>query len=1158
MSALIRNFDWASTPLGPLDTWPSSILTTVGIVLRSPVPIVTLWGEQGTMIYNDAYSGFAGGRHPSLLGSAVREGWPEVADFNDNVMKVGLGGGVLSYRDHELVLRRRGGHPEHVFMDLDYSPVIGEAGVPVGVIAIVVETTERVQADRKVRESEDRFRNIADAAPVMMWISDSAHGCTWFNRPWLDFTGRPLTAELGKGWLDNLHSDDRVRALAQYDRSFAARTPFRMDIRLRRADGAWRTLEETGVPQFGADGAFINFIGCCSDVTEQRAAEASLRESEARLRFLDLLARETARSADADSVLAATTRMLGEHLGVAICAYADMETDGDHFTIRGDWSAPGSPSIVGRYSLADFGRRAVENLSRGEPLIIHDNRAELPPEEAATFQAIGIGATICMPLVKDGRLTALMAIHDKGPHRWSGEELSLLREVTERSWAHIERVSLAQASRESAERLRLATAAASIGTWDFAPREGLLRWDDRCKQLFGLSPDVEVSYADSFLAGLHPDDRQRTQEAVQRALDPADAKPFDIEYRTVGIEDGQLRWVAATGNAVFDAGEAVRFVGTVRDITARKRAEIHLRILNDTGASVAAERDLGTIVQTVTDAGVELTGAQFGAFFYNVLDEKGGRYMLYSLSGAPREAFASHPMPRATAVFEPTFLGHGVVRSDDIKADPRYGRSAPHHGMPTGHLPVRSYLAVPVVSRTGEVLGGLFFGHGETGRFTEEHETALLGIAGHAATAIDNANLLAAAGREVAERRRAEEALQTLNATLEERVRAAIAERTKAGEALAQSQKMEAVGQLTGGIAHDFNNLLTAVLGSLELLRRRMPDDPALLRLVDNAVEGAQRGGALTQRMLAFARRQDLKMQDVDPLRLVVGMTDLLQRSLGPMIAVTTSFPPRLPAVATDPNQLEAALLNLAVNARDAMQGAGRIAIAGREETVSAGSGPLAPGRYVCISVTDNGEGMDEATLKRATEPFFTTKGVGKGTGLGLSMVQGLAEQSGGMLRLHSKPGAGTTVEIWLPAVTSATRPAPATVTQPVEQAVAHQSRLRVLCVDDDALVLMNTVAMLEDMGHEVVEANSGIEALDAFEPGRFDLVITDHAMPKMTGSQLALELRRREPSLPILLATGYAERTPGVADDLPRLSKPFWQADLAAAMRNALGASKN
>lgn len=375
---------------------------------------------------------------------------------------------------------------------------------------------------------------------------------------------------------------------------------------------------------------------------ERLRAEQSLRDNAARLMFLDRLGSESGNATDAESLMRIATRLLGEHLGVSICAYADMEPDQDHFTIRGDWSAPGSPSIVGHYSLADFGRLAVANLSAGEPLVINDNRKELPEEEAKTFLNIGIAATICMPLVKQGRLTALMAIHDKQPRIWSEREQALLAEVTERCWAHIERVRSEQAARDSAERLRLATDAASIGTWDYNPVTGQLRWDDKCKAFFGLPPEAEISYDGAFLAGLHPDDRGRADQAVQMALDPSHSGQFHLEYRTVGIRDGKERWIAASGDTLFEAGRAVRFIGTVIDITARKRTERHLKIMNDTGAAVAAELDLDKIVQTITDAGVELSGAQFGAFFYNVLDDLGGSYMLYALSGAPRSAFENY------------------------------------------------------------------------------------------------------------------------------------------------------------------------------------------------------------------------------------------------------------------------------------------------------------------------------------------------------------------------------------------------------------------------------------------------------------------------------------------------------------------------------------
>ena len=683
----------------------------------------------------------------------------------------------------------------------------------------------------------------------------------------------------------------------------------------------------------------------------------SLIESEARLRFLDRLAKATAVSVDADEILTTTTRMLGEYLTVSVCAYADMEPDQDHFTIRGDWSAEGSASIKGHYSLTAFGVRAVHDLHAGKPLVINDNRTELPPEESATFQAIGISATICMPLVKLGRLTALMAIHHKAPHTWTLSELAILTEVTERSWAHIERVRSGQTADEAAERLKLATDAASIGIWDYEVASSRLTWDERCKELFGLPPEAEISYEQSFLAGLHPDDRERANAAVLEAISGTASQPFNIEYRTVGLHDRIERWVAANGDVVTARDGEVRFVGTVRDITGQKKAERHLKIMNDTGAAIAAELDLEKIVQTVTDAGVELSGAEFGAFFYNVLDGEGGSYMLYSLSGAPRSAFENYPMPRATAVFKPTFLGEGVVRSEDILQDPRYGQNSPRKGMPTGHLPVRSYLAVPVTSRSGEVLGGLFFGHKETGRFALEHETALLGIAGHAATAIDNARLFQAAEAELAQRRRAEEELTLLNATLEQRVAEEVAERARAEAQLRQAQKMEAVGQLTGGIAHDFNNMLAVIIGGLGILQRRLArGDTDVGRFVDGAAEAAHRAATLTQRLLAFSRRQPLVPQPLDANRMVGGMSDLLSRTLGETIGLETVLAAGAWQINADAAQLESTILNLCVNARDAMPRGGRLTIETSNAFVDdryAKEAGLQSGQFVLIAVTD-------------------------------------------------------------------------------------------------------------------------------------------------------------------------------------------------------------
>ena len=880
--------------------------------------------------------------------------------------------------------------------------------------------------------------------------------------------------------------------------------------------------------------------------------------------------------------------------------------------------------------------------------------------------------------------------------------LGVSYDITDRKRA-IEELATSQQS------LHLATDAAEIGTWDLDLTTDTLTWPARTKAMFGISPDAPCGMAD-FYAGLHPDDREATSAAFASAVDPARRATYDVEYRTVGKEDGVVRWVAAKGRGIFDAtGRCVRAVGTAIDITAgkaaaarqaflldltdalrpltgpqeilsaavqalaghlgvdragylrvadddtvlleseyapqlppltadgllqalgprhlaalrdgdtvavadaqdaaeqaepglrslvavpllrdlrlravfhaaqqrprrwsageialiedvasrtwdaveRARAEEALRdetqtleILNRTGSMLATDLGLDTVVQRVVDAGVELSGAQFGAFFYNVLDDQGGSYMLYALAGADASDF-KFGMPRATQVFAPTFRGEGVIRSDDITADPRYGRNAPHQGMPKGHLPVRSYLAVPVASRSGEVIGGLFFGHAQPGVFTERAERLVSGIAAQAAIAIDNARLLQSA--------------QRLADTLETRVQERTRELEEAQEALRQSQKMEAVGQLTGGIAHDFNNLLQGITGSLEVLKRRVQQGRVgeLEKLVTNAMGSAGRAAALTHRLLAFSRRQPLDPKSVQVNPLVVSMEDMLRRTLGERVELVLMLGGDLWLTLCDPNQLESAILNLSINARDAMPGGGRLVIETGNAVIDAAyaarAGDIAAGQYVCISVTDTGTGMPPEIVAKAFEPFFTTKPLGQGTGLGLSMIYGFVHQSEGHVRIYSEVGKGTTVKLYLPCYAGAHQADEAAASAPA----AHRGDAgeTVLVIEDEAVVRGLIVGLLHELGYQALQAEDGPSGLAILQGDRrIDLLVTDVGLPGLNGRQVADAARVVRPALKILFMTGYAENAalPGgfLQPGMELITKPFAMEILAQRLRQML-----
>ena len=419
-------------------------------------------------------------------------------------------------------------------------------------------------------------------------------------------------------------------------------------------------------------------------------------------------------------------------------------------------------------------------------------------------------------------------------------------------------------------------------------------------------------------------------------------------------------------------------------------------------------------------------------------------------------------------------------------------------------------------------------------------------LLGHRLMVVDSSDRRAYERELLAERERARLAaaeLARLNAELEARVEARTAE-------LVQLQKIETLGQLTGGVAHDFNNLLTPIMACLDILSRKAKLDDRNARLVEVAAEAAERARLLVSRLLAFARRQRLEARPVDLPALMAEMRDLVARSVGPMVQIRIEVEPDLPPARVDRNQLELAVLNLCVNARDAMGGEGRLTFGLFPALIGEGHpAQLLPGTYAALAVTDTGAGMDEATLRHATEPFFTTKGPGRGTGLGLSMAKGLAQQSGGELMVDSLPGQGTTVTILLPRAEEV--PRPAEISAPGD--IRARQTLSVLLVDDEPLVRASVARMLVELGHEVHEVASGPEALELLRDRVPDLIVTDHAMPGMTGTVLAALAQERWPGLPVLLLSGYAALAGMDGGALPCLAKPCSLAQLAEALDRAL-----
>ena len=709
-----------------------------------------------------------------------------------------------------------------------------------------------------------------------------------------------------------------------------------------------------------------------------------------------------------------------------------------------------------------------------------------------------------------------------------------------------------EALRRSNEILRATFQQAAIGIAISSMDGRLLEMNQRLCEILGYT--AEELRQTGFRELTHPDDLVITDEPM-RKLVSGEVRDYAIEKRYVR-KDGSAVWCLSTVTVLRTAsGEASRFIGVIEDISARKAAEHALReetrvleLLNRTGTTLASTLDLQSLLQAVTDSATELSGAEFGAFFYNVVGEEGEAYMLYTLSGAPRQAFENFGHPRATPLFGPTFRGEGIIRLDDVRKDPRFGQWGPHHGMPPKHLPVTSYLAVPVISRAGEVIGGLFFGHSRAGVFTERTERLIGGVAAQAAVAIDNARLYEGAQKAAQERKLLLES---------ERAARAAAER-------ASLMKDEFLATLS----HELRTPLSAILGWSHLLRTRSSGPDEMRKGLETIERNARMQTQLIEDLLDMSRitsgKVRLDVQPLQPLTFVESALETVRPAADAKgIRLDAMLDPAAGPVSGDPGRLQQVASNLLSNAIKFTPKGGRVQVVLSRVN-----------SHVELSVADTGVGIEAAILEQIFERFrqadsSTTRRFG-GLGLGLSIVRHLVELHGGSVRAHSDgPGKGATFTVLLP-VAIVQRAGPGESREPTAAPAASAlefepvdlSGIKVVVVDDQADARELVARVLEECNAQVIQASTALEALAFVEEERPDVLVSDIGMPDVDGFELIKRVRalgeKRGGKVPAIALTAFArseDRTRALHQGFQvHVSKPVEPAELIATVASVAG----
>ena len=1115
VARLIAAHDWSTTDLGGVATWPVQLRTAVAMVARSPVSMALLWGPGGTMIYNEGYSAIVGDKHPGSLGMSALAVWPEAADFNADVILRVLSGESLSFRDQRFALQRNG-RLEDTWFDLDYSPVCDAAGAPVGVIAVVVETTRSVQAAERLDAERARFHELFEQAPTFMAVLRGAkHRIELANPGYFQLVGHRDV--LGKTVAEALPDAAAQGYLQLLDDVFDSGVPVSRDgakytvqaqpngaVSERYVDFAYQPIRD---PWGKVSGIFVQGV----DVTDRVRAERAVRQAETLNR-----------------------QILDSAVDFAIISF----------------------DLAGKVTRWNEGAHRVLGWSQAEMLGQDGSRFFTPEDRAAGRLELEMRCALAEGVGNDER----WHLRKSGERFWANGEMTPLRDDSGEPVGFVkvlrdrtEQHKAAESLRESDERLHRAQDVGGVGTFTLDTDTNLIFGTRQFYRIFGL-PEAESLPAQDFETLVLPEDVAVRSAAATRRDESAS---LDVEYRIRRRDDGALRWISR--KAKFerdDQGVVRRMVGVVQDVTERKAA---LQAVEDSANQFRTfAESLPNHVWTAQPDGQldwfnervyqysgaapgELDGSLWGAILHpDDLPAAAEQWSASIASGANYEtefrirrhdgAMRWH-LVRALPLRTKDGISRWIGTNTDIherklaEAESTRDRDRiwtlsqelmlvcdfqgvisavnPAAGRILGWDPAQmvgqtlgSFLHPEDVVGTASEVGKL--AHGQTTLAFENRYRRIDGTYRLLNwTAVPDGGFIHAVARDITRERATEEALR-------------------------QSQKLEAIGQLTGGVAHDFNNVLAVIRTSIDLLRRVQLSDERRVRFMEAISNAVTRATKLTGQLLAFARRQALQPVVFDACLNTQAVSEMIASLTGVRIDIELELSDQPCFIHADPSQFDTALVNLAVNARDAMEGSGKLRIAVKAVDAIPGPAGGQAGQFVAISIGDTGSGIAPEHLTQIFEPFFTTKGAGQGTGLGLSQVFGFAKQSGGDIQVESQIGVGTTFTLYL---LRTARPGVGVDVVATQGTLALGGGACVLVVEDNPEVAASVEQTLVELGYRTVIAPSAESALTELQtdPARFVAVFSDVVMSGMNGIDLGNEIRRRHPTLPVVLSSGYS-----------------------------------